>query len=243
MRLWQVLSGVTISNTGVLSLGKFYAVCLPDPPRQSSSAYAYDPDDGGKFSTVLKTADGQILATYVWYAEKASTLWEIDRYKVVGGPSAINPLAPGDYVLEFASVDERQHRFQPEGMAKLSAQDVPRLKLKWAFGFPGVGQAYAQPAVAAGRVFVGSASRKVYSLDAETGCVYWTFEPDAPVRTAISVGRAAGAWVVFFGDQRANAYAVEADTGKLVWKQHLDDHRAAIVTGAPTLAGGKLYVP
>src|SRR5262249_40194391 len=47
-------------------------------------------------------------------------------------------------------VDGRQHRFQPEDMAKLSAQDVPRLKLKWAFGFPGVGQAYAQPAVAPG---------------------------------------------------------------------------------------------
>src|SRR5262249_18140060 len=27
------------------------------------------------------------------------------------------------------------------------------------------------------------------------------------------------------------------------WKTHLDDHPAAVVTGAPTLAGGRLYVP
>jgi polyvinyl alcohol dehydrogenase (cytochrome) len=128
-------------------------------------------------------------------------------------------------------------------MAKLTAQDVPRLKLKWAFGFPGIVQAYAQPAVAGGRVFVGSASRKVYSLDAETGCIYWTFDSDAPVRTAPTLGRAAGVWVVYFGDQRANAYAVDAATGKLVWKQHLEDHPATIVTGAPTLAGDRLYVP
>jgi polyvinyl alcohol dehydrogenase (cytochrome) len=157
------------------------------------------------------------------------------------GPPMGNPLATPHW--NGWGVDERQHRFQPANMAKLTAQDVPRLKLKWAFGFPGIVQAYSQPAVADGRIFVGSASRKVYSLDAETGCIYWTFDSDAPVRTAPTVGRAAGAWVVYFGDQRANAYAVDALSGKLVWKQHLDDHPAAIVTGAPTLAGGKLYVP
>jgi hypothetical protein len=110
MRLWQVLNGVTISNGGVLMLGKFYAVCLPDPPKQSSSASAYDPDDGGKLSTVLKTVDGQVLTTYVWYAEKVSTLWEIDRYKVLGGQRAIKPLAPGEYVLDFAIEDKPFYR-------------------------------------------------------------------------------------------------------------------------------------
>lgn len=136
-----------------------------------------------------------------------------------------------------------QHRFQSEKFAGLRSDEVPRLKLKWAFGIPGVGQAYSQPAVAGGRIFVGSAARKVYSLDAETGCAYWTFQADAPVRTAISVGRIGERWVVYFGDQHASAYAVDADSGKLIWKTHLEDHPASIVTGAPTLAGGKLYVP
>ncbi|MGH9759614.1 MAG: PQQ-binding-like beta-propeller repeat protein [Blastocatellia bacterium] len=140
-------------------------------------------------------------------------------------------------------VNELQHRFQPAAMAGLKAGDVPRLKLKWAFGFAGVGQAYAQPAVAGGRLFVGSASRKVYALDAKTGCVYWAFDADAPVRTAITVGRAGNKWAIFFGDQHASAYAVDADSGKLVWKTHIEDRPGAIVTGAPTLAGGRLYVP
>ena len=55
-----------------------------------------------------------------------------------------------------------QHRFQPAAMAQLPANQVSRLKLKWAFGFPGANRAFAQPTVVGGRVFVGSASNTVY---------------------------------------------------------------------------------
>ena len=136
-----------------------------------------------------------------------------------------------------------QHRFQPAAMARLSANDVPRLKLKWAFGFPGVNRALAQPTVAGGRVFVGSAATAVYSLNANSGCQYWVFKPDAPVRTAITIGAGEqGRWIAYFGDQRANAYAVDAQTGVLVWKRSVEAFLGATITGAPTLAGGTLYV-
>ena len=74
------------------------------------------------------------------------------------------------------------------GGAGLRAAQVPNLQLKWAFGFPNGSSAYGQPAVAGGRVFVGSDNGFVYSLDAATGCVYWSFEAKAGVRTAISLG-------------------------------------------------------
>ena len=48
---------------------------------------------------------------------------------------------------------------------------------------------------------------------------------------------------LYFGDIRANVYAVNAETGALVWKARLDSHPVARVTGAPTLADGKLFVP
>jgi polyvinyl alcohol dehydrogenase (cytochrome) len=44
-------------------------------------------------------------------------------------------------------------RFQPD--PGLSASDLPRLELKWAFGVPGAILMFAQPTVAAGRVFIG----------------------------------------------------------------------------------------
>jgi polyvinyl alcohol dehydrogenase (cytochrome) len=58
-------------------------------------------------------------------------------------------------------VDASQHRFQPSEMAQLAADDVPRLKLKWAFGYPAAIIAFAQPTIVAGRLFVGSQSAKV----------------------------------------------------------------------------------
>ena len=84
-------------------------------------------------------------------------------------------------------VDAANRRMQPAAMAGLRADQVPQLKLKWAFGFPLVGKANAQPTVVGGHIFAGSDTGKVYSLDAATGCIYWTFEADRAVRTAITL--------------------------------------------------------
>ena len=164
-----------------------------------------------------------------------------EAFCAAGSGALADPLAKPHWVGWGAGVE--QHRFQPAEMAQLSADQVPKLKLKWAFGFPGVTRAYGQPAVAGGRLFVGSADRHVYSLSAATGCIYWVFDADFPVRTAISIGANAGGWAVYFGDQHANAYAVDAATGKLLWKTRVDEHPAAVITGAPVLAGERLYVP
>ena len=71
-------------------------------------------------------------------------------------------------------------------MAGLTAADVPKLKLKWAFGFPGELSADAQPTIAGGRVFVGTQSGKVYALSAATGCVHWFVQAEAAVRAAVT---------------------------------------------------------
>src|SRR4051812_10426046 len=79
-------------------------------------------------------------------------------------------------------------RYQPAGQAGLTAAQVSRLTLKWAFGFPDANEAAAQPTVVGGRLFVGSETGVVYSLDAKTGCIHWTFTAQGEVRTAITVG-------------------------------------------------------
>jgi polyvinyl alcohol dehydrogenase (cytochrome) len=136
-------------------------------------------------------------------------------------------------------------RFQPAQAAGLSAETVGRLRLKWAFGFEGAFSANAQPSVVGGRVFVGGGDRKVHALDAKTGCIHWSFGTDAVVRTAVSVGprRSGTGFAVYFGDVAAHAYALDAATGALLWKVKVEQHRAARVTGAPTLHDGVLYVP
>ena len=138
-------------------------------------------------------------------------------------------------------------RFQPARDAGLSADQVPKLKLKWAFGFPNGISAYGQPTIASGRVFVGSDNSFVYSLDAKTGCVYWSFPAQSGVRTAISIGALKGhapaKYAVYFGDMAGNVYGVNADTGELLWKTLVDDHPLAHITAAPMLYADRLYVP
>jgi polyvinyl alcohol dehydrogenase (cytochrome) len=140
-------------------------------------------------------------------------------------------------------VDIAQRRFQPAAMAQLSPDNVPRLKLKWAFGFPGDTKAYAQPTVWGGRVFVGSAGGKVYALDTRLGCQRWVFDAGFGVRTAITIGEDERGTTAYFGDQRGEAYALDAESGKLLWKRRVDAHAGAVITGAPTLANNVLYVP
>ncbi len=139
------------------------------------------------------------------------------------------------------------HRFQSTAAAGLTATTVPNLKLKWAFGFPGGTSAFGQPTVFAGRVFVGSDIGYVYSLDAATGCVYWSYRTDAGVRNAMTVGpiRTQGKthYAVYFGDLKANAYAIDAHTGDAIWKTHVEKNFTTRVTAAPALYKGRLYVP
>lgn len=138
--------------------------------------------------------------------------------------------------------DAGNTRFAPS--PGFTAADIPRLRLAWAFGFPGAFAANAQPAVAGGWVFVGGADRRVHALDAKTGCVHWTFEPDAAVRTALSLApRPGGGFAVFFGDGGARAYALDAATGSLLWKTRVEDHPAARITGAPVPFNGTIHVP
>ncbi len=144
-------------------------------------------------------------------------------------------------------VDASNTRFQSAEAAGILADQVPKLKLKWAFGFPNGIDSYGQPSVVSGRVFVGSDNGYVYSLSAATGCVYWSFRAASGIRTAISIGslkdKGSTKFAVYFGDMRANVYAVDASNGHLLWKSHVDDHPLARITGAPKLYRNSLYVP
>ena len=136
-------------------------------------------------------------------------------------------------------------RFQRQPGRGLTAADIPKLKLKWAFGFAGDTSAAIQPAIVDGRVFVGSASGRVYALSLAEGCAYWTFDADTQVRTAVTVSedRDSNSPSVFFADVAANVYSVDARTGALRWKKKVDDHPVARVTGTPRLHQNRLYVP
>ena len=137
-------------------------------------------------------------------------------------------------------------RFTSAQRGGLTAAAVPKLKLKWAFGFAGVSSARAQPAIAGGRLFVGSDSGAVYALDAKTGCTHWVFQAQHAIRTAMSIGPykngSASGNAVYFADGGAIAYAVDVMTGTRIWNQKVDTHPYATSTGSPILYNGRVYV-
>jgi len=138
--------------------------------------------------------------------------------------------------------------FQPADRALLTADRVPHLQLKWAFGFSDTASAWAQPTIAGGRLFVGSQNGTVYALDAGTGCLIWTFAAKAGVRASIVLGpriRAARTMVypAYVADQQGFVYALNAATGALIWSRRVDDHPLVRLTGSPVLFGGRVYVP
>ena len=147
------------------------------------------------------------------------------------------------------STDGTNTRFQSEANARIAASDVARLKLKWSFGLPGATHVYGQPTVVGGRVFVAADSGYVYSLNAATGCVYWSYLAEGAVRTAVVVDQVqraqvkGGEYAAFFGDLKGNVYAVNARTGSKMWMVQVEDHPLTRLTGAPKVYENRLYVP
>jgi polyvinyl alcohol dehydrogenase (cytochrome) len=140
--------------------------------------------------------------------------------------------------------DAGNARYQPH--PGFTAADLPRLQLKWAYGYHG-SYTYGQPVVVAGRLFTGSSTGRVYALDARSGCTYFTFDADSSVRTAMVVAImpavAAHRRAVIFGDDAAHVYALDAASGELLWKVKVDVHPVARISGAPKVLGTRIYVP
>jgi polyvinyl alcohol dehydrogenase (cytochrome) len=158
-------------------------------------------------------------------------------------------------------------RYQPE--PAIRASDVAKLALKWSYGYPNNdtksgGTEFGQPTVVDDRLFVTSSAGRIYSLDAKTGCTYWTYDAAAGSRTAVIIGELARARVAalphrlkrtlahldvikapsaaFFGDDTGAVYALDAQKGTLLWKTQVDSHPSARIVGAPTLYNDRLYV-
>src|SRR5262249_13382211 len=119
-------------------------------------------------------------------------------------------------------------------------------ELKWAFALPSTSSVYGQPTIAGGRVFVSGDAGYLYSLNASSGCVYWSFKAQSGVASAPLIEARPGhpkQVVAYFGDTRGNTYAVDASNGELVWKTLVDAHQLSRIRGGMKFYNGRLYVP
>jgi polyvinyl alcohol dehydrogenase (cytochrome) len=176
-------------------------------------------------------------------------------------PNPAGPVALGSAQWNGWGRSLDNSRYQPE--PAIRASDVPKLALKWAYGYPS-GAEFGQPTIVDERLFISSTAGRIYSLDAKSGCLYWTYDAQAGSRTAITIGELARTKVAalphrvkrtlahldvikapsaaFFGDDTGAMYAVDAQKGTLLWKTAVDTHPLARIVGAPTLYNDHVYV-
>ena len=92
----------------------------------------------------------------------------------------------------------------------------------------------SSPAVADGRVYVGSDDRKVYCLNASTGALKWNYTTDGEVWSspAIICGK------VYVGSYDHKVYCLNASTGAYIWSYATNRP----VVSSPAVVCGKVYV-
>lgn len=103
-----VLNGLQLDhNSGWFRLVDVRALFLPMPV--STQSYQYNPDEGGKLTAVLSSADGQRLAEYRFYAQHVKTVfWHLTGYQteLAAGLEShgkdVKLTTAGAYQLEFA---------------------------------------------------------------------------------------------------------------------------------------------
>jgi polyvinyl alcohol dehydrogenase (cytochrome) len=248
--MYSVMAFAADDPFGEQTFQKFCAACHDQggdrvPPRttlqqMSASAITRALTTGTMREVGAKLSSGELrgIANFLGKAEATGAVTD----RVANRCTASPPLAGVSNGPTWGSwgAGLANWRFQDSGAAGLAAADVPKLKLKWAFGFLDAISMRSQPAVYGGRVFAGGVDA-VYSLDAAAGCVHWASSISAPVRSGIAIANLGNRALVVFGDVGGNLRALDASTGQPVWQLRADDHPATMVTSTPAFHNGRLY--
>jgi polyvinyl alcohol dehydrogenase (cytochrome) len=212
----QVMSASTIYETVTSGRMRAQAAGLSDPERHQVAEYLGYPRPDTSSTHPLKACQPKAN----WFDRRLGT------------------------VGNGWGVDAQNTRLIDAKEAGLTAKDLAHLKLKWVFEFPDASTAVAQPLVAGGALFVGSQNGTVYALDAQVGCVRWTFKGTSEILgTLVLRDEGFGSPTLFFADRLAYVYAIDAFSGKLVWRKTADDHPSATIMGTPSLLVDRLFVP
>jgi outer membrane protein assembly factor BamB len=113
--------------------------------------------------------------------------------------------------------------------------------VKWKFQTGDV--VHASPAIAGGRVYVGSWDSYFYALDAATGAEVWRFktgeDPEIHNQVGIQSSATVANGTVYFGCRDSKFYALDAATGKPLW---VFPNNGSWVITSPVVHDGTVYM-
>ena len=153
---------------------------------------------------------------------------------------------PGNWMSHGRTYSEQ--RFSP--MKEINDQNVNQLGLAWYYDLDTNRGQEATPLVIDGNMYFTTAWTKVVALNAATGKLLWTYDPEVPGAWAVNaccdvVNRGLAAWKgnLFLGTLDGRLIALDAATGKPVWEKLTIDRRYRYtITGAPRVVKGNVII-
>jgi len=153
---------------------------------------------------------------------------------------------PGNWMTYGRTYEEQ--RFSP--LNQVNDRNVSQLGLAWYFDLDTQRGQEATPIVVDGVMYFTSAWSKVFALNAVSGQLLWSFDPEVPGPWAVNaccdvVNRGLAVWngKVFFGTLDGRLIALDATTGRSLWeKLTIDRNFRYTITGAPRVVKGKVII-
>ncbi|MFQ5533344.1 MAG: PQQ-dependent dehydrogenase, methanol/ethanol family [Sphingomonadales bacterium] len=141
-----------------------------------------------------------------------------------------------------------EQRFSP--LQEINDGNVGRLALAWHYDLPTRRGLEATPIVVDGVMYTTGSWSMVHALDARTGALLWSWDPEVPRAWARYlccdvVNRGPAVWrdKVFVATLDGRLVALEARTGNVVWTvQTTPRDRPYSITGAPRVINGRVVI-
>jgi quinohemoprotein ethanol dehydrogenase len=134
---------------------------------------------------------------------------------------------------------------------QIKTDNIGKLGLAWSLDLPGEVSLEATPLEVDGVIYFTGSLAKVYAVDARTGAVKWTYDPQVwkhnPDKMHFSFGANRGMAYengkVFFAALDGRLFALDAKTGKQLWvAESIPAGVLNISTGAPRVMNGKVII-
>ena len=141
-----------------------------------------------------------------------------------------------------------EQRFSP--LSQINEETIGRLGLLWDRELGTTRGLEATPLISNGVIYTTGEWSVAYALDAKTGEILWTFDPQVPrarVRTiccdVVNRGVALYNGKVYLGTLDGRLIALDAKSGKPMWDViTVDQSKPYSITGAPRIAKGKVLI-
>ena len=152
---------------------------------------------------------------------------------------------PGQWMSTGRTYDEQ--RFSP--LKSIDASNIKELSLTGYYDIPTHMGQEATPIVVDGVMYIATDWSIVKALDAQTGKLLWSFDPE--VKRALvngccgGVNRGVAVWrgKVFVGALDGRLIALDAATGKPFWQTvTVDQKKPYTITGAPRIVKGRVLI-